>query len=266
MKATFKGTSGSSGSDWSNPSNWVGGKVPISSHRLHVQIDAGSTEDLGTAQAPFQTDDIIGASVGLSAPSLDVTGFLHAHDIKNLGGLSAEGGGSIHAHAIKNVRFLSLLATHSTLDVTGDIVNVQQLTVTEESVAHVRGSLVNVQNVSLSFGASLEVGHDIGSTKFVFGIPVGTLILDHPERGKLTNSITLAPNDRIELGNLVFDKADFLPNAPGSSTGEVQLSEHGHSVYELTNVAFPFTAVGTGSVGIDKATGFHFFAFSGQPS
>jgi hypothetical protein len=259
MKAEFKGTSGSNGSDWSNSSNWVGGKVPNSSHRLHIQIDTGSTEDLGTAQAPFQTDDIIGASVGLSRPSLDVTGFLHARDIENLAGLSADGSGSIDARAIKNVPYLSMLASHTSLNVKGDIVNVQQMALTEESVTHVGGDLVQVQNTSISFGASLEVGRDIGSTKFVFGIGGGTLILDHPERRQLTNPITVSLGDnRIELGKLVFDKADFLPSASGSSTGEVRLSEHGHTVYELASVTIGVNPIGSLSVGIDKMTGFHF--------
>jgi hypothetical protein len=263
MKAEFKGTSGPDGGNWSNPAAWVGGSVPNSSNRLRVQIDTHSNEDLGTAQAPFLTNDIIGAAIGISPPTLDVAGFLHAREVKNLLQLTSDSG-SLSARDIKNVQFVSMIGTHTSMQIKHDIVNVQQFTATEESVVHVDGDLVKVQQAGISFGATLEVGRDLGATKLTIGGLGGTLILDHPEHHRLTNAITLdGGNDRIELGRLRFDKADFLPNSPGSSSGRIQLTEHGRSVYEMTNVTLGAGPTSTFSVGFDKATGYHFVAFSG---
>jgi hypothetical protein len=262
MKAEFKGASGASGGNWSTASAWVGGNVPTSSERLHIKLDAQSTEDLGSASAPFLTNDIIGASAGLTPLTLNVAGFLHARDVKDLAALLTDGSGSITVRNIENVNDLTMIGTHAVLNVEHNIVNVPQFTDTEESVTHVGGSLVNVQTFAASFGGTMQVEHSVGTTQFTLGgIGSGNLILDHPEHRHLTNPITLAGNgDTIELGGLVFDKADFLPNSPGSSSGTVQLSEQGRPVYQLTDVTLRDT--GTFSVGIDKSTGYHEIVFS----
>jgi hypothetical protein len=262
MKAEFKGASGSGGAEWSTPGAWVSGQVPTSSLGLNVQIDTASTENLGTASSPFLTNDIIGASVGLTSPSIDVTGFLHAGDIGNLSFVGVEGNAALTARNIANVRDLTTIGRK--LNVSNDIINTQQFTATEESVDRIGGSLINVQKVGASFGATIEVGRSLGTAQVTLGgIGSGTLILDHPESHHLTNAISfLGTNDTIELGNLVFDTASFLPNSPGATTGKLQLSEHGHPVYQLTDVTIP--ANGTFSVGTDTTTGHHEILFTGH--
>jgi hypothetical protein len=57
-----------------------------------------------------------------------------------------------------------------------------------------------------------------------------------------------------------FDAAAFIPSAPGSLSGKVELTEDGKPVYLLSDVSFPAGASSALSVGTDPATGFHFIA------
>jgi hypothetical protein len=261
MIKVFRGTASPTGHNWSDPKAWVGGAVPIGSNGLKVLLDTSSTEDIGSAQAPFLTNDVIGANIGGTLPSLSVTGFLHAHDVENLVGVFIEGKSGLSAHDIKNVKSLTVLSGPGTLDVKHDLVNVQQLDVVEESVAHVGQDLVNVDSVSLSFGGKLEVGHSLGSSQVTFGAAGGTLILDKPPHGTLSNAIALTfAQEKIELGRLTFDKAAFVANASGSTDGKIQLTEHGRPVYQLADVTLPQGATHILSVGFDRSTGFDFIA------
>jgi hypothetical protein len=89
-KAEFKGAPVSN--NWSNPTAWVGGTVPVSDPELKVQLKAtDGIEDLGDAKAPFFTDDVIGVAGKLGFPTLDVTGFLHADTVRNLADIETDG-------------------------------------------------------------------------------------------------------------------------------------------------------------------------------
>jgi len=262
VRYEFIGTSSPSADHWSNQTAWKDEEAPGSSNGSKIQLDASSTDDLGTAQQPFLAGDVIGASSGVSFPSLSVLGFLHAHEIEHLSGLTLGGRSSlVMARDIVDVQRITVLAGPSTLNVSYDLVNVQQLAVTTVSTATIGHDLSHVGTVSLSFGGQLEVGHHIGATAVGFGAAGGTLILDRPEHGQLTNTVSFGQGgEKIELGKLAFDKADFIPAVPGSQSGRIQLTEHGRPVYELTSVTFANGTTPVLSVGRDQATGYHFVA------
>jgi hypothetical protein len=261
MKAVFKGIAPVF-NDWSNADAWVGGAVPLSDRELKVQLDVQSTEDLGNAQAPFFTDDVIGVAGKLGFPSLDVTGFLHADTVRNLANIELEGSAAgIIAHQLKNVAFVAVLGGAGTVDVSGNA-ETHTLLVADEGSIHIHHNLIGGQSVQISFGGVVEVGHKFGNPDVTFGISGGTLILDHAPPKSLGSHIlfSLGTTDKIELGHLDFDAAAFIPSAVGSLSGKVQLTEHGKPVYQLSDVSFPVGAGRTFSVGTDPATGFHFIA------
>jgi hypothetical protein len=156
MRYEFIGTSSPSANRWSNRAAWKDETAPSSSNRSKIQLDASSTDDLGTAQQPFLAGDVIGAGSGVSFPSLSVLGFLHAHEIEHLSGLTLGGRSSVvMARDIVDVQRITVLSGPSTLNVSHDLVNVQQLTVTEVSTATVSHDLSHVGAVSL--GRSLPL-------------------------------------------------------------------------------------------------------------
>jgi hypothetical protein len=215
-------------SSWSDPAAWADGTVPQSSTGLDVQLDASSYANVGSQSSPFQTNDIIGASeglfLGIGGPSPSIPGFLQAHDIQN----------------VANV----VLAGNAGLDVRNDLDNVGTLRFFE--------------------GGTAEIGNNIGSTTIEFQQFAGTLILDHPAQGSLDNQVlsdTLSTvvTHNIELGGIIFDHADLIPPLPGSTNGQVQLSNHGASVYTLTNV----TGISSASfAGVDPTTGYDILSLS----
>src|SRR4051812_23373466 len=90
---------------WSNPVYWAGGIVPESSPGLHVQLDAAagrtSLANLGSAADPF----VVNAVVGLGHPSLNVSGFLYAHDLIGLSSVATfvPNGTLVVTHDLKDV-------------------------------------------------------------------------------------------------------------------------------------------------------------------
>lgn len=230
------------GNLWSDPAAWANGKVPVSSHNLDIRLEASSTESLGTAQSPFVADDVIGAALGMTFPSLFMTGFLHADNIANLSDLQ--------------------MPSDSGVTVKHDLVNVQNVEVHDGGFLDVGHDLVNVQHVTISFGSSVEVGHNIGKSSFAFGIAGGSLILDHPGH-RLDNAFALGLGGNavnIELGRVRFDAADFVPNVPGSLTGKIDLTEHGRVVFQFDHVTETAPA-GVLTVGVDHTTGFDFVSY-----
>jgi hypothetical protein len=202
---------------WSDPTAWINGKVPTSSNGLHVQLDVGgSLEDLGTQTAPFVTNDVIGAGVGLGSPDLFVDGFLQAQDVRNLILVQVDG----------------FQEGAAGLDVRHDLTNVKALDVQSNS--------------------KVEIGHNFGSTSFSLEGGTNTLILDQTPKGSLDNSIIVLGTAIIELGHVKFDHADFIPPLPGSADGHIQLTNHGVPVYELDNVLGGALTASFG--GIDKVT------------
>lgn len=256
MKATFIGASGSS--DWSDAAAWAGGSVPHSNDHLDVHLDANATEDLGTQQHPFQVGDIIGASAGLGLPSLGVSGFLHASEISDLKSLFVDPNGSVSADALSKIDTVDLLSGGS-MNV-DRVSNVRQFSATELSTATI-GSLDNVGSVISSFGATVEIRGHLGQTALSMAIG-GNIIIDRPDSHAMWNQVSFAlGNVRLELGDMSFDSARFLPSASGALKGEVELSSHGRVVYELENVTIN-TSSGAFSVGVDATTGHHYVQFA----
>lgn len=249
MHATIVG--GAFPQTWSNPQIWQNGVVPNSSNGLHVTLDANSTDDLGTAADPFIVHDI-SPGLGLS-PTLIVSGFLQAHDINDLSLYTADPG--------------TFLSPAGTIEIRHDAKN------TSFSI--------------LGDGSTVEIGHSVAGSIFAFSYGAGlqgdwarnaTLILDHPSKGSLDNEFVLPPPPpplgnspaavfslKIELGGIAFDHADFIPSAPGSSSGDIRLSNHCKTVYDLTDVSAPFFGAARGgdlSVGTDPTTGYHYVSYS----
>jgi hypothetical protein len=148
-----------------------------------------------------------------------------------------------------------------------DIQNVATVELAEGSVLDVRNDLDNVGTLSFFLSGTAEIGNNVGSTTIEFGGFRGpgsaTLILDHPAHDSLNNQVIVggsAPHvATIELGSVVFDHADLIPPLPGSANEQVQLSNHGASVYTLTNVT------GASSVsfgGVDPTTGYDILSLS----
>jgi hypothetical protein len=241
MHAIFKGNGVEN--NWADPSAWANGAVPTSSVNLDIQLNANAFEDLGTEQHPFVAHNVVGATAGLTHPSLFMVGFLHAHDIKNLSDLQLPSG------------------TGVTVD--HDLVNVQTVEPHDGGFLDVNHDLVGVAHVNISFGSTVDVGHSVGKTSFVSGIGGGTLILDNPARHKLDNPIALGSGGsafNIELGHVTFDAADFIPAIPGGLSGEIDLTEHGRIVYRFTNVSETAPA-GILTVGFDKTTSYDVLAY-----
>jgi hypothetical protein len=227
---------------WNNPAAWANGKVPVSSKNLDIRLETSSTENLGTAQTAFVADDVIGAATGMTFPSLFVTGFLHADNLENLSDLQ--------------------MPSSSGVTLKHNLVNVQTVEVHDGGFLDVGHDLVNVQHVTISFGSIVDIGHSIGKSSFAFGIGGGSLILDHPAH-RLNNAFSLGQGGSavtIELGHVRFDAADFVPSAPGSLSGKIDLTEHGRVVFQFSNVTEAAPA-GVLTVGVDHATGFDFVSY-----
>jgi hypothetical protein len=233
MTSEFNATNSSS-DVWSNPANWVSGKVPHASHGLMILAGTNGEDDLGTTLNPFHANDIIGAQVGVSYPDLTVSGFLIANNVNNLAAVAVSAGGSLD----------------------------------------VRHNLENVNAVSISSdrnqAGAVEIGGDAGASAFHFDSfgELSTLILDKPAQSALANLITFsAAGGKMELGGLNFDHASYLPNFHGTADaealggGKIQLTDHGAPVYQLSNVFFGTPGMGL-SVGMDAKTGHDFILVS----
>jgi hypothetical protein len=229
---------GSGGHFWSDPGSWADGKVPTSSKELHIRLDdlSVSRMDLGTAQDVFVAADVLSAGVGFN--ELIVQGFLRVQDID----------------VQRTIVSGNLLITRSTGSTPFDVVGT----------------------------GTLEIKHDIGQSTLGFhGVGPrefgndATIILDEPPKSSFNNSVYFSGNlvgpspvlsQKIELGGLRFDHADFVPNPstpnPGTSDqeGRLELTNHGRLVYEMTNV-FSQTG-GTFSVGSDSKTCYDYVAWS----
>jgi hypothetical protein len=241
MFTVLRGTQ--NGSKWSDPSSWWNNTVPASSKSLEVVLNASSEENLGTASSPFVVDNLVGVGPGLTHPSLNVSGFLDARNIVNLSDLQVLPSGDVST--------------------SGNLVFVQSVEAHDGGDMSVGGSLLNVGTMSISFGSTVEVGHSLGNTAFSFGIGGGTLFVDHPAPHAMGNKLALGPGNgqpTIELAGLQFDQADFIPNAPGSSSGKIDLLNNGAQVYQLSNVTETGPA-GILTTGVDAKTGHDFIAY-----
>jgi hypothetical protein len=149
------------------------------------------------------------------------------------------------------------------LTVSRDLAHIPFITVDDGGFIDVHHDLVNVKHAGIAFGSTIEVGHRLGETSFVFGISGGNLILDHPSHGALGNPFALGFDAvKIELGHLDFDAAVFIPNASSGLTGKIDLTEHGKLVYQLTEVSKSASG-GVFSVGVDKSTGYNYVSYHG---
>jgi hypothetical protein len=232
-----------SGNEWNNPAVWANGTVPASNHTLNIQLDASSTDNLGTALNPLVVNDVIGATIGMTHPSLAMTGFLDAANIRNVSDIIIDSDGGV--------------------TVRHDLTNVKTVEAHDGGFLSVGENLVNVQAVTISFGSTVGVGSGIGNTAFSFGIGGGNLILDHPHVHSLGNLLNVGDGISpavIELGNRNFNAADFIPNSPGSRTGKLDLTENGRTVYKLSDVQ-EGAAGGTFTVGIDSKTGYDYVSY-----
>jgi hypothetical protein len=252
---------------WSNPSDWSGNIVPGSNSATNVILspsvspsDIGDlpTEDLGSANNPFIVHDI---TSGLGVPAaLKVTGFLRADNLNDLTIYTSDplfDGPSSPAGSIN----ISRDANNTAFNILGD-------------------------------DSTVRIGYGVGGSTFSFGEEEGgleanwaenaKLILIHPPKGDLPNAIDLPPpipplgfngtdsfSLKIELGKLHFDQASFIPSALGSSSGDIQLSDKGKIVYNLSNVTMPnptnlsgVSLAGTLSTGYDPTTGYDYVSYS----
>jgi hypothetical protein len=241
MRAVLVGST--SDNVWSNPAVWNTGSVPASSNALNIRLDVSSSDNLGTAANPFVANDVVGATTGLTHPSLAVNGFLHTNDIRNLSDINIDSDASI--------------------TVRRSLVNVQSIEAHDGGSLSVGGNLINVKTGVISFGSTVQVGHGIGNTAFSFGIGGGDLILNDPQGHGLGNRLNVGDGNApavIELGRLKFNAADFIPNSPGSLTGKLDLTENGHTVYQLRDVQ-ESTSGGMFTVGLDSKTGYDFVSY-----
>jgi hypothetical protein len=251
---------------WSNPSDWAGNVVPSSSPATNVILASASTEDLGSAHHPFVVHDI---TSGLGIPAaLIVTGFLHADNMNDLTIYTSDPGSPDPSSPAGSIN-ISGNTNKTAFDILGD-------------------------------DSTVRIGHDIKGSTFSFEYGAGLqgdwaenakLILVNPPKGDLPNTIVLPPpippvsfpgtlsfSLEIELGKLHFDHASFIPTsgtpaippAMGASTLEdIQLSENGKVVYNLSNVTMPNSTNGSGvplagtlSTGYDRTTGYDYVAYS----
>jgi hypothetical protein len=93
----------------------------------------------------------------------------------------------------------------------------------------------------------------------MFGISGGTLILDRAPPKSLGSHIQFSLNtttDKIELGHLDFDAADFIPSAAGSLSGKIELTEHGKPVYQLSMSASRWVPAARSRLGLTRAPAF----------
>lgn len=217
--------------------------VPVASSSLNINLDVTSTDDIGTAQKPLRTNDVIGVSNGLGQPpNLTVMGFLHAHSIQNLAALGVgETGG------------------HATVD--GNLKNVGWVNVYEQGNLNVKGDLVNVPQVTITTGSTMELGGSAAGTDFEFGIGPSKLILDHPGGKSFQNVIGFGPDSTLELGHMQFDGAAFALKTGSEFSGSLTLTNHGKAAYTLANVTeTPRSGFGF-TVGHDRATGMDTVSF-----
>lgn len=238
--------------NWNDPVIWydparplTSPGVPTSSANLNITLDVASYDNLGTANKAFQTNDVVGVANGLGQlPSLTVSGFLHSHSIQNLSALGVgESGG------------------HVTVD--GNVKNVGWMNTYEQGNVNVKGNLVNVPQVTITTGSTMEVGGSAAGTDFEFGFGPSKLILDHPGGTILQDRIGFGPDSTLELGHMQFDAAKFT-NKPGGYgyQGFVQLIDNGKTVYTLANVTetprpgFGFSVSHDTTTGMDAVT-FH---------
>jgi hypothetical protein len=241
MRAILVGST--SDNVWSNPAVWNTGSVPASSNALNIRLDVSSTDNLGTAANPLVVNDVVGATTGLTHPSLAMDGFLHANNIRNLSDI--------------------IIDSDAGLTVRHNLVNVQSIEAHDGGFLSVGDNLVNVKTVGISFGSTVGVGHGIGNTAFTFGIGGGNLILNNPHGHSLGNLLNVGDGlgpAVIELGRLSFNAADFIPNSPGSLNGRLDLTENGHSVYQLKDVQ-ELASGGMFTVGIDSKTGYDYVSY-----
>ena len=223
---------------WSDAGAWASGKVPSSSDGLDIKVDVSSTEDIrfpggpGTAlDDPFIAKDVIGASVGLSPPPvlfIQNGSYLSVRDISNFTSIVVGIGGA-------------------------------------SSGLNVRHDLTNISNLIFAAGGDVEVGHDIGTTGFLFEsmMAPSTLILDKPPSGSLDNRVDFAAAlplsaAKVELGDLAFNGFSVSQNPNGSET--IKLTNHGRQVYALTDVTGGATVANL-AVGVDRKTGNDFLEF-----
>ena len=161
----------------------------------------------------------------------------------------------------------SITVTQSTVTVGHDLAT-SNITAAQSNIT-VDHDLVNVRNVDVT-QASIEVGHNVGSTQF--SLHDGRLVLDKPPHKTFDNQINIsAPSGRppgafsfssIELGNIAFNQADFIPSMPGGHVGQIQLKNNGAPVYTLTNVS-GVTSVSVN--GVDPATGYNILSIRAFP-
>jgi hypothetical protein len=211
---------------WSNPANWAGGKVPVSSNGLHILVDGSSLEDLGTAQNPFVAQDVI--STNLSHPLLAVDGFLSVRDAI---GVSLEVLGGLH--------------------VSRALIDPTYIGIGGKGTVEIGQGIIGPTTIDFTRGVEFPGASD------------GTLILDKAPRGSFDDLVRMGGglgsplHDKVELGGVSFDHADVIPNPSGDFT--LRLTNHGAPVYQLTHVGL---GGGTVSVGVDPKTGYDFVSYS----
>ena len=262
--ATFVG--GTNPALWSNSSDWAGNIVPTSSPNTNVILDPSvspsdlgdlPTEDLGSASNPFVVKNI---TSGLGIPAaLKVTGFLRADNIKDL---------SIYT---SDPIFGSPSSPAGSINILGKASNTAFTFLGDDSTVRIGGSVAG-STFSFDEGAGLESDWAENAK----------LILVRPPKSDLADAIDLPPvyppvgyngtetfSLEIELGKIHFDKASFIPSTSGSSLGDIQLSNNGKVVYNLSNVTMPDITNGSGvsltgtlSTGHDSATGYDYVAYS----
>jgi hypothetical protein len=269
------------GGHWSDARSWQDGMIPVSDNSVSVEIAPGvqSVADIGQhgANQPFNMKALSfkPGSAEASALAVDVTNAF-ASDTPFLRIESLSGGASGNKNEVSigaHIAFPSGDIPHETavLEITGNAINTH-FTLTGGSSYHDVGA------------GEIDIGHRFSGSSFTFdgsGFE-DTLKLEHPPLAFIYNEInvTAFPSpgalasgsglEKIELGGVHFDRADFIPYGPqnaGGTTeaGAVLLIEHSLPVYALLNV----NAVGYGgpinghfSVGTDPQSHLDYIQYS----
>ena len=221
---------------WSDPTSWVGGQVPQSSNGLHVTGSGLSTEDLGTPDAPFITND-----VDITTP-FAISGAMSSHDISSPFVTVFQQGGLTVRHDA-NANFA--LIDQGVLEIGHGI---------SGGVSFLRGGLHFVHDA-------------LGAVLILDQPPKGQFNSFITLPANQTSSGQSGPPQfaaQIELAKVQFDHADLIPNPGGGGSYTLQLSEAGKNVYAFTNVKSLDSGGGTAgvlSVGYDAKTGNDFVAY-----
>jgi hypothetical protein len=194
---------------------------------------------MGTATAPFDPSDLIGAT-SAPYPSMTVSGFLSVGNVENFNTLTVNGG----------------------LTASGSVMNVATLAINGSAVVELAsdpGAGTDIVLIGLS--AASNGGFPVPGTS-----GDATLILNNAQAGQtLGSTLTSFTSGRIELPDLTFNGANLVtnlsfgtnatsPGAVANGGGTLDLTQNGNVVYAMRLSSWEI-GEGVVTTGTDAATG-----------